>query len=83
MFPFPQWDLSLVLLRLLRGPFEPLSSADLRSLTWKTTFLLALASAKHRSKFHAFSKSVRFAENWQSVTLIVSLKFLAKTPVPD
>ena len=81
--PLPQWNLALVLSRLLRAPFEPLQSADLRSLTWKTTFLLSLASAKRRSEMHAFTKSVRFPEDWHSVTLKVSAKFLAKNHVPS
>ena len=42
----PTWDLSLVLLGLTKPPFEPLSEAPLKWLTYKTVFLLALASGK-------------------------------------
>ena len=36
---------------LTKAPFEPMT--DLKHLTLKTAFLLALASGKHRSKIHA------------------------------
>ena len=49
----PNWDLSLVLLALTRPPFEPLAKADLKILTFKTVFLLALASDKRHSEIHA------------------------------
>ena len=53
----PTWDLSLVLLRLTKPPFEPLSEAPLKWLTYKTVFLLALASGKRRSEIHAWTHS--------------------------
>ena len=46
----PNWDLSLVLLALTRAAFEHLGKADLKILTFKTVFLLALASGKRRSE---------------------------------
>lgn len=79
---FPPWDLSLVLRRLLRGPFEPLRSAEPKFLSWKTAFLLALATAKRRSELRAFSKRVLHADNWSSLTLRPLPKFVAKTEVP-
>ena len=42
----PNWGLSLVLLAFTRSPFKPLAKADLKILTFKTIFLLALASGK-------------------------------------
>ena len=42
----PDWDLSLVLRCLSRAPFELLKLASEKHLTWKTSFLLTLASAK-------------------------------------
>ena len=42
----PKWNLSLVLQRLTQPPFEPQEEASLKFLTWKTVFLLALASGK-------------------------------------
>ena len=47
----PQWNLSLVLQALLKPPFEPIQASDLKSLTLKTVFLLALASGRRRSVF--------------------------------
>mgnify|MGYP003776313897 FL=1 len=80
--PFPTWDLSLVLSRLLRGPFEPLRSAEPKFLSMKTAFLLALATAKRRSELRAFSKRVLHTDNWTSVTLRPLPNFVAKTEVP-
>ena len=42
----PAWDLSKVLTYLVSPAFEPLAQASFRSLTLKTLFLLALATAK-------------------------------------
>ena len=44
----PSWDLSLVLISLTKAPFEPLNAARLKILTFKTVFLMALASGKRR-----------------------------------
>ena len=44
----PSWNLSLVLHQLTKAPFEPLKEASLKHLTFKTVFLLALGSGKHR-----------------------------------
>ena len=49
----PSWNLSLVLHQLTKAPFEPLKEASLKHLTFKTVFLLALGSGKHRSEIHA------------------------------
>ena len=38
----PSWNLSLVLHRLTKAPFEPLKEASLKHLTFKTVFLLGL-----------------------------------------
>ena len=42
----PKWDLSVVLQCLNLTPFEPLSKADVKFVTLKTVFLVALASDK-------------------------------------
>ena len=42
----PAWDVNVVLRSLLVAPYEPLGGAPLRTLTMKTLFLLALATAK-------------------------------------
>ena len=48
-----KWDLSAVLNELTKAPFEPMKDTDLKHLTLKTAFLLALASGKRCSKIHA------------------------------
>ena len=45
----PKWNLSVVLNELTKAPFEPMKDTDLKHLTLKTAFLLALASGKRRS----------------------------------
>ena len=40
----PKWNLSVVLNELTKAPFEPMKDSDLKHLTLKTAFLLALAS---------------------------------------
>ena len=50
----PRWNLSVVLNELTKAPFEPMKDTDLKHLTLKTAFLLALASSKRRSEIHAW-----------------------------
>ena len=49
----PKWNLSVVPNELTKAPFEPMKDTDLKHLTLKTAFLLALASSKRRSEIHA------------------------------
>ena len=42
----PKWNLSVVLNELTKEPFEPMKDTDLKHLTLKTPFLLALGSGK-------------------------------------
>lgn len=49
------WDLDVVLRALHRSPFEPLYGACWRWLPLKTTFLLAMASARRVSELHTLS----------------------------
>ena len=51
----PAWDLFLVLASLREVPYEPLFSSDLKSLTCKTVFLIALASGRRASEVCNFS----------------------------
>ena len=61
----PSWDLALVLHALTKQPFEPLGKASLKLLTFKTVFLLTLASGKRRSEVHAWThSSLSYKENW-------------------
>jgi hypothetical protein len=47
----PAWDLHLVLDALCLPPFEPLAQAELKWVSTKTAFLLAIASAKRVGRF--------------------------------
>ena len=42
----PKWNLSVVLNEVTKVPFEPMKATDLKHLTLKTAFLLAMAAAK-------------------------------------
>ena len=69
----------MVLLAFTKEPFGPLSKATLKLLTYKTVFLLALASGKCRSELHAWLFSSAFFNHDNSqVTLAPSPAFLAK-----
>ena len=61
----PKWDLMIVLMRLMRPPFEPMNW-----LIWQEiSFLLTLASAKRNSEVWAFSAVVRFGlKRWTRVS---------------
>ena len=75
----PSWNLSLVLHQLTKAPFEPIKEASLKHLTFKTVFLLALGSGKHRSEIHAWqSKNIRHQSDWSKVSLYPSPSFLSK-----
>ena len=75
----PSCNLSLVLHQLTKAPFEPLKEASLKHLTFKTDFLLALGSGKHRSEIHAWeNKNIRHQPNWSRVSLYPSPSFLSK-----
>ena len=78
----PQWNLALVLSRLLRAPFEPLRSSPPWALAYKTAFLLALATAGRRGELCALLAKVSHAENWSSVVLRPDPLFVAKTEKP-
>ena len=71
---------------LLKSPFEPISRCDLKSLTLKTVFLVALASGRRRSELHALCfDSHHFRQNQDQtlVTLYPALDFVAKNQVLD
>ncbi len=76
----PEWDLALVLKFLKKHPFEPMGSAELKFVTWKTAFLLLLALGGRRGEVHALEAStIRIVDNWNSVVLNPNPTFLAKT----
>ena len=69
----------MVLHQLTKPPFEPLRKASLKHLTFKTVFLLALGSGKHRGEIHAWlNKNIRHQADWSKVALYPSPNFLAK-----
>ena len=75
----PPWSLSLVLHQLTKPPFEPIRKASLKHLTFKTVFLMALASGKRRSEIHAWVfKNIRNQADWCKVSMYPSPSFLAK-----
>ncbi|XP_064409347.1 uncharacterized protein LOC135354804 [Latimeria chalumnae] len=51
--PLAQWDINLVLAKLMEPPFEPAESVELRLLSWKTLFLVAITSARRISELQA------------------------------
>ncbi len=53
--------------------------APLKWITFKTVFLLALASGRRRSEIHALRKEFRREEGWKSITLFTEASFIAKT----
>ena len=75
----PPLSLSLVLHQLTKSPFEPIRKASLKHLTFKTVFLMALASGKRRSEIHAWVfKNIRNQADWCKVSMYPSPSFLAK-----
>ena len=75
----PKWNLSVVLNKLTKAPFEPMKDTDLKHLTLKTAFLLALASGKRRSEIHAWvANKVYNLGQWEKVALFPSSDFIAK-----
>ena len=75
----PKWNLSVVLNELTKAPIEPMKDTDLKHLTLKTAFLLALASGKRRSEIHAWvANKVSNLGQWEKVTLFPSSDFIVK-----
>ena len=81
----PRWDLPLVLSMLRLPPFENLenpSRVDLKFLTWKTCFLLTLASGARRSEIHALAfDRIQWSRDRRRVTLRPCMGFMAKNHV--
>ena len=82
----PKWNLTCVLWSLCKGPYEPLDSASLDLVTYKTAFLLAFATSRRRSELHALSVEeghLRFDKQSGSVSLLTQPGFLAKNRLPS
>ena len=72
-------NLQVVLNELTKAPFKPMKDTDLKHLTLKTAFLLALASCKRRSEIHAWVANKVFNQgHWEKVSLFPSSDFIAK-----
>ena len=81
----PAWDLFLVLASLREAPYEPLFSADLKSLTCKTVFLIALASGRRASEVCSLSGLGPDIATQRDGTYILKFlpEFLAKNQNPS
>jgi len=78
----PHWDLSVVLHALSKAPYEPMHEASLKWLTYKTIFLVALASGKRRSEIHALLyDKVKYSKSQDTYCLGVCPSFVAKNQV--
>ena len=75
----PPWDLALVLQMLSCSPFEPMNLAQMKYVTFKTVFLLALASGRRRSELHALKSDILRTENWDEISILSLPTFVAKT----
>ena len=76
----PNWDLPTVVWALCDFPFEPINSAEMKYVTWKTVFLVALASASRVSEIQALSvgkSHLRYETG--GIRLLPNIQFLAKT----
>lgn len=79
--PVPQWDLSVVLNGLCGHPFEPLEHVQLKFLSLKVVFLLAITSAKRVSELQAFSSEEPYTTFLPDKVLLRFLPtFLPKVP---
>ncbi|XP_071967800.1 uncharacterized protein [Engystomops pustulosus] len=75
----PSWDLSLVLNYLTGPPFEPMEDANIKDLTQKLTFLIAITSARRLGEIQALSirePYLRISED--RVTLRLDKTFVPK-----
>ena len=75
---FPAWDVHPVLESLRLPPYEPIESCDLKSLSCKTAFLVALASGRRCSEIHALKNSSFAREPDGSISLRFIPEFIAK-----
>ena len=73
--------MTLVLNVLNKPPFEPLNEVDIKYVTLKTVFLIAVTSGRRVSEIHALSADshhLRWECNGKGVRLLTNRKFLAK-----
>ena len=60
-------------------PYEPLKVPSDKHATWKTCFLLVLASAKRAIKLHGLSYQVQHSQGWKSCAFSFVPDFVDKT----
>ena len=73
-----------MLARLRESPFEPLLQCNFKNLSWKTVFLVSLASGRRCSEVHGLSGLPQDI-SWEldgSVSLRFLPEFLAKNQTP-
>lgn len=76
----PPWNVDVVLKYLVSAPFEPLEQAQMRLLTQKTLFLVALATAKRVSEIQALASQVATQGNNMVISYLP--EFVAKMETP-
>lgn len=65
---------------MTKHPFEPIECIDLKFLTWKTVFLVVMASAAQVSEIHALSiNESNYREKSAGIRLLPNLQCLVKT----
>ncbi len=77
----PEWEFSMVLEALSQQPIESLGDISLKLLSFKTSPLLVLASAKHVSDLHALSvhpSCTKFSLSGDTVFLNPNQTFMPK-----
>jgi hypothetical protein len=80
----PAWDLGVIMSTLKLDPYEPLSSAPLKELTYKTVFLLAMASGRRRRELQALMYDetyCNFAPFGAQVKLSFNPSFIRKNQI--
>ena len=75
---FPAWDIFLVLKSLRLSPYEPVDSCELKFLSFKTAFLVSLASGRRCSEIHALAFNGLATETDGSISIRFLPEFLAK-----
>ena len=76
------WNVASILKSLTRPPYESLKQLPYRNVTFKTCFIVALASSKRVSKLLGFSYEVKHSRGWTSCTFNIVPEFVAKTQNP-
>ena len=77
----PAWDLPIVLKALKSSPFEPMESIDIKFVTLKTAFLLAVVSARRLGELQAFDVRPQFSSiSPNGVVLRANAHFVPKIP---